>query len=175
MTQAYPPDSPTPYTRSDVARMTGASPPQVKKLATGLLKKKAPGTGNYLGFTFDDALRIAVARELLSVGVQLPSIKSLFAALDAPHAARGKTWPWLKTAEARYTGAALVLLLAHPLLPDATGAVYLTTARDAVDQLAQRPARTVIVIDVNALIGQLEQHSGQAYSSAGVDAPTLPM
>ncbi len=78
--------------------------PQVKKLAKKFLRKRASGTGNYLGFSLDGALRIAVARELLRVGVQVASLHSLFASIE-------KDWPKLRSPRVHSEGATLVLFL----------------------------------------------------------------
>jgi hypothetical protein len=149
--------------------MTGASHPQVKKLGVAMLKKKARGTGNHLGFSADDALRIMVSRELLRVGVQVGSLRSLFASLETPSVPNAKRWAWLRTEDCRRQGAALVLVQPHALAPTGVGAVGLTTAAQAVEWLQSK--RTVVVIDVGACIKQIEEHTGQSYIVTAKDAP----
>jgi len=150
-----------PYSQADVVRATGASMPQVKKLATRLLRKKGRGTGNHLGFNFEDTLRIAVARELLRVGVDVSSIHSLFAAIETPKKRSAHRWSWLRTEDAYRNGAALVLF-------HASGAVCLTTAVDAVALL--KSTQTVTVIDVGAIILELERQTGEQYT----EKPSAP-
>lgn len=157
------PDSLYPYSRSDVVRMTGASNPQVKILGTEVLKKQAQGTGNHLGYNDDDALRVMVSRELLRIGIQVSSIHSLFQSLETPALPTAKAWDWLKTEEARTQGAALVVIQPHALAAARTGAVYLTTAQEAIAWLQSK--RTVIVIDVGGFIDDLEQHTGKRYGA----------
>lgn len=149
------------FSQGDVVRMTGASAPQVKKLTTKLLRKKGRGSGKHLGFNFDDTLRIAVARELLRVGVDVASMHELFAAIETPRIASAHRWAWLRSEESRRTGAAIVLLLAPRHAPAHTGGVYLTTAAEAAALLQSK--QTVIVIDVGTIILQLETASGERY------------
>ena len=157
------PESAYPYTRGDVASLTGASVPTIKNLQRGrVLRKRRPGTGNYHGYNFEDALRIAVSKELLRVGLLVSSIASLFDSLEAPPST-GHPWSWLRTTDARVNGSALVLILGHPLGPDPahTGHVYLTTTHEAKAWLDSK--RTVIVVDVGVLIAQLEERTGERY------------
>jgi hypothetical protein len=156
-----------PYSQSDVVRVTGASMPQVKKLAKRLLRKKGQGRGNHLGFNFDDTLRIAVARELLRVGVDVSAIHSLFAGIEHPTLPTARPWAWLRTAEARQLGSALVLILAPRNALANTGGVMLTTAAAAVAFLQAK--QTVIVIDVGAIIAELEQQTGARYDDPTTD------
>ena len=156
-----------PYSQSDVVRVTGASMPQVKKLAKRLLRKKGSGSGKHLGFDFEDTLRIAVARDLLRVGVNVSSMHSLFAAIETPRAGSGHPWAWLRTEDARRQGAALVLVLAPRNALAQTGAVYLTTTAEAVAWLHSK--QSVIVLDVGATIAELEQQTGERY-----DHPETP-
>lgn len=122
------------------------------------LKKRRKGPGNWNGFDFDDALRIALAKELLRVGLQVASIDSLFQSIE-------KDWPRLRRPESRAEGAALVLVLGHPLGPDPerVGHGYLTTAYEAKRWLES--TNTVIVIDVNAMIAKLEDATGTRYDA----------
>jgi hypothetical protein len=157
------PDSPTPYTRSQVARITGAPPPLVQKLGTEVLKKRARGTGNHLGFSMEDALRIMVARELMRTGVQVSSLDSLFKRIEDSPAASARRWAWLRNVEERsLLGAAIVLILPQPHAADSTANCFLTTALEAVE-IMKTAKRTVVVVDVGALIVRLEEHTGQRY------------
>jgi DNA-binding transcriptional MerR regulator len=143
--------------------MCGVGVPTIKNLQKGrVLRKRRAGSGNYHGYNFEDALRISVSKELLRVGLQVSSIQSLFDSLERSPSS-GKPWAWLRTPEPRTAGAALVLVLGHPMGPDPahTGAVYLTTAAEAVTWLKSK--RTVIVVDVGALILQLEERTGERY------------
>src|SRR5262245_38662893 len=115
-------DSAFPFTRQQVSAITGVTPPTVKILGTAFLKKKPHGTGNYLGFSMDDAVRIAVAKELLRVGVQSASLHELFEAIETTKAAAAKRWAWLRTSDARRQGAVLVMFLAPRSAPTQTGA-----------------------------------------------------
>src|SRR5262245_7446067 len=124
MTRPSPGD-PYPYSRGDLASMTGVGVPTIKNLQVGrVLKKRKRGTGHHHGYNCEDALRVSVSKELLRVGLQVRSIQSLFDALESPPST-GKRWTWLRTPEARTAGAALVLVLGHPMGPDPahTGAV----------------------------------------------------
>src|SRR5688572_26609184 len=102
MPQLTTPDSPYPYTRSAVASLTGASESQVRKLGKRLLRKAGRGTGHHVGHDLDDALRIAVAGELLRVGVAVTSLESIFGAIEPD-------WPRLRAPNVHATGACLVL------------------------------------------------------------------
>ena len=156
--------STTVYSQGEVAAATGYSAQQIFKLTAAMLRKKGRGKGHHNLYTFDDALRIALAKELRRSGVAVPSLQSLFGALDTPPpSSPSKPWSWLKTAEARTAGATIVLFIEHRLggrkLP--TGVVYLTTAQEAVGWL--RSKTTVTVIDVNAVIAELEERTGEQY------------
>jgi hypothetical protein len=148
------PNATAPFTRSAAAVLAELSAPQVKKLGTRLLRKRGRGKGHHLGHSLDDVLRMRLARELLSLGVQIASIHSLFAAIEPK-------WPWLRSPAARTEGAALVLLTGPLGLNSTTGRAYLTTAAEAVSWLHSK--QTVIVIDVNAMIAELEQRTGERY------------
>jgi DNA-binding transcriptional MerR regulator len=168
------PGDPYPYSRGDVASMCGVGVPTILNLQRGqVLHKRRRGTGHYHGYNFEDALRISVSKELLRVGLLVTSIQSLFDALDAP-ASAGKPWTWLRTTEARTDGAALVLVLGHPMGPDPlhTGAAYLTTAAEAKGWLMSK--RTVIVVDVGSLIFQLEERTGERYGDQPATDGTVP-
>jgi hypothetical protein len=158
-----------PYSQGDVVRVTGASMPQVKKLATQLLRKKGRGSGKPLGFNFDDTLRIAVARELLRVGVDVSSMHSLFAAIESPRGPSAHRWAWLRTEESRRLGACIVLVLPPRHALATAGHVHLTTTVDAAAWLQSK--HTVIVIDVGATIRQLEEQTGEQYT-ASAPAPS---
>ncbi len=153
-------DSAFPFTRGAVSSMTGASVPVIKNLLRGIpaLKKRHRGSGHWSAFDLDDALRVAVARELLRVGVQVAAIASVFAAIE-------RDWPRLKTPQARTEGAVLVLVLGHPLgsASAQTGHVHLATAIEAKAWALSK--RTVILTDVNALIAHLEDVTGLSYQT----------
>jgi len=162
MTRPAPGD-PYPFSRGDVASMCGVGVPTIKNLIVGkVLPKRRRGTGNHHGFDMDDAVRILLSKRLLHVGLQVRSIQSLFDSFESPPS---KPWAWLRTPEARASGAALVLVLGHPMGPDPahTGRAYLTTAAEAVEWLKSK--RSVICIDVNALIAQIEERTGQPYEA----------
>src|SRR5687767_8130780 len=129
-------ESPFPYSRSAIASLTGASPSQVRKLGKRLLRKPGRGTGHKVGHDFDDALRIAVARELLRIGVTVASLDSLFTAIEP-------TWPRLRAPNVRAVGACLVLEVGHLGLNSQTCRAHLTTAKEAVARL--RSTSTVVV------------------------------
>jgi hypothetical protein len=168
------PHSERPYSRGTVSSMTGVGVPTIKNLVRGVrkLKRKHRGTGNWDGFSFDDSLRIGLSKELLRVGVPVATISELFDVIEQPRERVNKGWAWLRTPEARQQGAALVLILGHPLGPDpaTTGHCYLTTAYEAVAQMSGSKGRTVIVIDVNAIIARLEDATGERYQAQ----PTEP-
>jgi len=155
------PESPYPYTRSAAAILANLSNPVVKRLGKQLLKKRSRGTGNFVGYNFDDVLRMKVAKELLHVGVNVASIHSLFAAIE-------KDWPRLRQPRTRVVGACLVLFIGQLGPNSPTGRAYLTTTQEAVDWLKSK--QTVVVIDINALIEDLEQRTGQPYTTAEQDA-----
>jgi DNA-binding transcriptional MerR regulator len=176
MTRPSPGD-PFPYTRGDVTRMTGASVPTVKNLQEGhVLRKRAGGTGHHTGYNFDDALRIAVSRQLLDRGLQVASIQSLFDALEAAPSA-GRPWRWLRSPEARMAGAILVLVSGHPFGPNPrhAGHVILTTKAEAkrLLLLKLRGGVSVVSIDVGGLIDHLEERTGERYEDNSEDA-TVP-
>jgi hypothetical protein len=155
MTPRPSPDSAHPYTRSTAAILANVSNPTVKKLGRELLGKKASGTGNHLGFSLDDVLRIRVAKELLNLGVQVASIYSFFQSIE-------KDWPKLRTPATRKHGACLVLFVG-PFGPNGRGGrVMLTDATDAVNWLKQTK-QTVVVIDINVMIEDLEKRTGEQY------------
>jgi hypothetical protein len=148
--------------------MTGVSAPSIKGIVRGVraLKRRAKGTGNWNAFSFDDALRIALAKELLRVGLKVSSVSSLFDAIEEPRAGVNKGWAWLRSPEAVATGAVLVLLPGDPSGPNpATGHAYVTTAADAVRWL--RSHRTCVVIDINPLIARLEAATADRVSVRG--------
>jgi hypothetical protein len=157
------PDSSHPFTRSEVAVFADTTPAVVKSLAKGFLKKRGQGTGNFLGFSMDDAVRIRVAKELLHVGVQVTAIHSLFQSIE-------KDWPRLRRRETLVTGASLVLIVG-PLGPNRAGQgqAYLTTAEEGVQWLRQSK-RTVVVIDVGEIINDIERKTGQRYFDDDVDS-----
>ncbi len=148
-------ESPFRYTRAAVTTLTGASPTRVARVGRAVLKKRGRGTGNYIGHDFDDLLRIRIARELLDCGVQVASIHGIFAAIE-PH------WAWLRTDEARRDGAALVLITGSLGLNSTTGRAYLTNGTDAVAWLKSKT--TVVVMDVGAMIDELEAKTGERYA-----------
>lgn len=150
-----------PYSQSDVVRVTGASMPQVKKLAKRLLRKKGHGTGKHLGFSLDDAVRIATARALLVVGVDVATMHELFRAIERPSIASARKWTWLRSEEAFRFGAAIVLLHAPRNAPQRTGGVHLTTAHEAVELLQGK--QLVTVIDIGAIIREIEAKTGESY------------
>ena len=127
----------------------------MKRLGQKFLKKKTKGTGHHLGFTFDDVLRMKVAKALMDVGVEIASLHSLFTSIE-------KEWAGLRAARTQIVGACLVLFVG-PLGPNSkTGRVYLTTTQQAVDWLQQKK-HTVVVIDVAAMINELEERTGERY------------
>ena len=168
------PDSRYPYTRGEIERITDVGAPTIKNLQRGrVLRKRRRGAGNYVGYDDDDALRIMLSKVFHRVGLEVSGIHALFASLEqpAPHPS-AKTWSWLRTREAYDQGAAIVLLRAHASTPSpTTGHAYLTTAADAVWWLQQsQTAQTVIVIDVGALILQLEARTGRPYGQRAADS-----
>ncbi|HXG89316.1 MAG TPA: hypothetical protein VNJ02_13350 [Vicinamibacterales bacterium] len=145
--------------------LANASAPVVKKLSRALLNKKGEGTGNYLGYSMDDVVRIRVAKELLKVGVQVASIHGLFESIE-------KDWPRIRRLEAIRDGACLVLIIGA-LGPnrDSGGQVYLTTAHEAREWLRQTK-RTVVVIDIGAIVEDIEQKTGRQYREDTAEDPS---
>lgn len=144
-----------------MAGITGATASTIKNLQEGkVLKKRAKGTGHWLGYDLEDALRIMLAKELIRVGLQVASIHSLFESIQHPTAPSAKSWAWLKSPEARTEVACLVLILSHRALSGTTGAAYLTTFEGAKQYLG---ARTAIVIDVSSFIREIEDRTGRRY------------
>jgi hypothetical protein len=169
------PDGTVLYTRGELAALTGTGVPTLKNLHRGRVigtrgKRRKQGTGHPNSYAFEDALRVLVSKELLKVGLQVASIQSLFDALETPPST-GKRWAWLRSGERRRLGAALVLVLGHPLGPKnpLAGSVYLTSAAEAVHWLQSK--RTVIVIDIGALILELEERTGEQYGTSSAEEP----
>lgn len=157
-------DSPFPYTRGDLAAITGVGVPTIKNLQVGrVLPTRTTGTGNPNGFDDEDVLRAMLAKELLRVGLQVASIHSLFEAVQTPTAPSAKPWSWLDSDDARAHGAALVLILSHRSMSSTTGMAYLTTLKDARRWQGNRGNRTAIVIGVSSFIRELEERSGRPF------------
>ncbi len=108
-----------------------------------------------LGFTADDSLRLVVARELVNLGVQVDSLRSLFDSLETASSPRTKPWPWVHTEDARRQGATLVLFRPVRASACGIGAACVTTAAQAVEWL--RTKRAVTVIDIGAILARMEQ------------------
>jgi hypothetical protein len=143
-------DSPS-YTNAAVAKLTGASGSQVRKLGQQLLRKPGLGTGHKVPYEFDDMLRIWVGRELLQLGISVTSLASLFAAIEPD-------WPRLRSG-----AVACLVLEVGQLGPNShTSRAYLTTTKGAVARL--RSSQTVVVIDIAEIINQLEARTGTRYA-----------
>lgn len=159
--------TPTPaaarFTLPDICRLTSATPPSLRNLLRGkVLTRANRGLGHYQRFTLDDAVQVAVAKELLGIGSQVSSIRSAFASIARPSMTNAKPWSWLREPERHIEGAMLLVLTEHPSLPPGRGAIGLFTRRDALAYVVPG-ARGVFLFDVNLLIERIEQASGERY------------
>lgn len=109
-----------------------------------------------LAISDDDCLRAMLAKQLLRVGIQADSIRSLFQAIDRSTAPNAKPWSWLDSRESREQVACLVLLVSR-------GAAYLTTYERAKRWLGDR---TALVIDVASFIREIEDRTGRPFQIA---------
>jgi hypothetical protein len=104
----------------------------------------------------------------MRVGVQSTSLHSLFKSIEEPPSTipTARPWSWLRHHDdiAR-RDAALLLLMGSALGRSSVGRTYLTTAHEAADWLQNKHRKHVgvVVIDVGARIGQLEQLTGETY------------
>jgi hypothetical protein len=144
-----------------MAGITGATASTIKNLQVGqVLKKRPRGTGHWIGYDMEDALRIMLAKELIRLGFQVAGIHSLFESIQRPTHPSVKPWSWLRSQEACTEIACLVLILSHRALSGTTGAAYLTNLAGAKRWLGDR---TAIVIDVNSFIREIEERTGRSF------------
>jgi len=161
----------TPYTRGDICRIADVSAPVVKNLVRGrVLRKRGKGAGHHNQFSEDDGFRVEMAKALLAVGIDVRSIREVFAAIDKPSLPDARPWVWLRGRERLTVGAKLCLVTEHPKLPAGVGAACLVSDAGAYDLVEQSRGRC-IVIDVNTIIEHLEVGTGVPYSAADPDEP----
>jgi len=163
-----------PYSRTDICNLVAIGLPTLKNFMRGVrvLNKRQRGKATRPAFDLDDALRIALAKELLRVGVNVATISSLFDAIEQPIANRNKGWAWLRSPDSIIEGATLVLVLGPLHSPNRPhiGHVFLTTANDAVENWLKRAKQIVVVIDVGDIINRLETVTGQRYGATTTES-----
>ena len=130
--------------------------------------KRRRGAGHYVGFDADDALRIMLSKEFLRVGVQAEqhpfAVHRDGAAAGSSREAVGVAGP-AGVSRAGFGPRADPRAPAQPEFHDRPR--DLTTVTEAVAWL--KGPHTVVVIDVGALINQIEARTGRPF---GHDAPS---